>query len=86
MERSPQSSQGEGTPEAAYDSQPCESYRPRDGSEASRPSTSEVRREQVRRPGASPTSGHGGQRRAPSEGPPGGCPSAPGAVSISSQT
>lgn len=86
MERNPRSSQGEGAPEAACDSQPCEPYRPQDGSTASRPSTSEVRREQVRRPGASPTPGRGGQRRASWEGLPGGRPAALCAVSVSSQT
>lgn len=53
MERSHRGSQGEGAPEAACDPQPSESYGPGDSSEASCPSTSEVRREQVRRPGAS---------------------------------
>lgn len=48
MERSCRGSQGEGAPEAA-----CEPYGPGDGSEASCPSTSGGRREQVRRPGAS---------------------------------
>ena len=52
MERSRRGSQGEGAPEAGGDPQPSEPYGPGDSSEASCPSTSEVRRGQVRRPGA----------------------------------